>query len=163
MVKWVIIAALVLAWCIAGAPEFLLGGAPYWVRAISYSFFHASWWHLAANCLAVWSIYRFHCKPCRDLVVPLLIAIAVYPLSFRPVIGFSNVLYACLGARTPSIKSPWWVTSNVWVFIVVTIALAVIPQFSATTHIAAFILGMGWAALTRFHNSLNRDISRYIG
>lgn len=162
MVRIVIILLLV-ALRIIGIPDFLSTG-PYWQRALAYSFFHGSWWHLAVNCIAVWTIYdpRRGCKPCRDLLFPLLIAMAVYPLSFRPVIGFSNVLYAVLGLRTPSLSSDWWKRPEVIVFIVVTVGLLFVPQFSATTHIAAFLLGMAGAAVGRFYNDIISDARRYL-
>lgn len=150
------------AYILCGVPEYLADTeCPYLIRAASYSFFHASWWHLAVNCLAVWTIYRKPCKPCRDLVIPFLIAMAVYPLSFRPVIGFSNVLYAVLGLRTPPLSSPWWKRSEVYIFIAVTLAMAFIPRFSATTHIAAFLLGMAGASIRRGWIKLTRDARRY--
>lgn len=153
---------LALLQVLFGAPEWLLpGGAPYWVRALSYSFFHASWWHLAVNALAIWSIYRHPCKPCRDLLFPFLIAVLVYPLSLRPVIGVSNVLYACLGMRTPPLSSPWWKQTPVIVFLAVTVLLVFIPRFSATTHIAAFLLGMAGASLDRFIKDISSDARRY--
>ena len=164
MGRVIIILVLVAVQAIFGAPAWLLpDGAPYWVRAVSYSFFHGSWWHLAVNSLAIWSIYRPDrpCKPCRDFLFPFIIAVLVYPLSFRPVIGFSNILYACLGLRTPPLSSPWWKQSSVIVFLVVTVALVFIPRFSATTHIAAFLLGMAGASLNRFYQSITNDAKRY--
>ena len=85
----------------------------------------------------------------------------VYPLSLRPVIGFSNVLYAVLGLRTPSLKSKWWRQPSVIVFLFVTIALVFVPQFSATTHIAAFALGMAGASLKRGWLKITQDARRY--
>ena len=159
----VVLAGLQIAF---GVPEWLHpDGAPYLVRALSYSFFHGSWWHLAVNAIAIWSIYnpkRHPCKPCRDLLFPFIIAVLVYPLSFRPVIGFSNILYATLGLRTPPLSSPWWKHPSVIVFLIVTVALVFIPRFSATTHIAAFLLGMAGAAAGRFYQNLTRDARRYL-
>lgn len=163
LLRIVIIAVLLAARVVSGTPGWLHPGcSPYWVRALSYHLFHASWWHLAVNCLAVWSVYRpgRPCKPCRDLVMPFLIASLVYPLSLRPVIGFSNILYAAIGLRTPPLSSPWWRTPQVVTFAVVTVALAAIPRISATTHIAAFILGMGCAAVGRQIKSLKDDAGR---
>lgn len=162
VVRILIVAVLVLAQAVFGIPDYFFGDGHYWLRALSYSFFHANWFHLAVNGLAVWTIYRRPCKPVRDLLVPFLIAVLVYPLSFRPVIGFSNVLYACLGLRTPSLKSKWWRQSSVIVFLAVTVALVFVPQFSATTHIAAFVLGMGGASLRRGWLKLTEDARRYL-
>ena len=161
MVRIVLILLLVTLQAVFGIPAFISDG-PYWQRALLYSFFHANWWHLAVNCLALWTIYKHPCKPCRDLLFPFIIAVAVYPLSFRPVIGFSNVLYAALGLRTPSLRSRWWKQTPVIVFLIVTLAMVFIPRFSATTHIAAFLLGMGGAAIGRFHKSLTDDFRRYL-
>jgi hypothetical protein len=160
MVRVILIAVLVLLQAVFGIPGFMSDG-PYWQRAFLYSFFHGNWWHLSVNAIAIWAIYKYPCKPCRDLVIPFIIAVLVYPLSFRPVIGFSNILYAAIGLRTPSLKSKWWKQSSVIIFLVVTVALVFIPRFSATTHIAAFILGMGCSAVDRFYMSVTKDARRY--
>lgn len=146
-----------------GVPEFFYGTEDYWMRALTYSFFHGNWWHLAVNCLAVWTIFqpKYKTKPLQFVTV-YLIAVLVYPISFRPVIGFSNVLYAMLGLRTPSLKSKWWKQPSVIVFLLVTLALIFAPQFSATTHIAAFLLGMASAAAKRSYQRLTRDARRYL-
>ena len=164
MVRTIIIALLFTLQLVFGAPGFLLGSEDYWLRAFSYSFFHGSWWHLAVNGIAIWTIYnpKHPCKPCRDLLFPFLIAVLVYPLSVRPVIGFSNILYAALGLRTPSLKSKWWRQTPVIVFLVVTVAMVFIPRFSATTHIAAFVLGMACAAVGRLYQELTKDARRYL-
>lgn len=166
MGRIVFIIALAVLQAVFGAPQWLMpDGAPYIVRALSYSFFHGSWWHLAVNALAIWTVFdprRSYRNPWTDILLAFLIAVAVYPLSFRPVIGFSNVLYALLGIRTPSFSSPWWKQTPVLVFIGVTLALAFIPRFSATTHIAAFLLGMAVSAFRRFRNNLLRDAGRYL-
>ena len=162
MVRIIIIVALVGLQIAFGIPGWLHpDGAPYIFRALSYSFFHGSWWHLAVNSIAVWTIYKT-CKPCRDLLFPFIIAVLVYPLSFRPVIGFSNILYSTLGLRTPPLSSPWWKHPSVIVFLIVTVALVFIPRFSATTHIAAFLLGIAGAAVGRFYKNLTRDARRYL-
>lgn len=161
MARVVIIGVLLVLQVIFGAPEWLQPGTPYILRALGYSFFHANWWHIAINSIAIWTIYKT-CNPCRDLVIPFLIAVAVYPLSFRPVIGFSNVLYATLGIRTPDFKSPWWRHPSVIVFLIVTVALVFIPRFSATTHIASFVLGMAVSWFNRFRQSLLKDARRYL-
>ena len=162
MVRAVAILVLVALQVVFGIPDFLQGG-PYWERALLYSFFHGSWWHLAVNCLAAWTIFqpRYKTGPGR-LVAAYIIAVLVYPLSFRPVIGFSNVLYAVLGLRTPRLDSRWWRRPEVLTFIAVTVLLVFVPRFSATTHIAAFILGMAGAALQRLFKDISSDFRRYL-
>ena len=162
MARNIIIVVLVALYAIFGIPQYFFGGGHYWLRALTYSFFHANWWHLAVNALAIWSIYRFPCKPCRDLVIPYIIAVIVYPLSLRPVIGFSNVLYAAIGLRTPPLSSPWWKKSTTIVFLAVTVAMVAIPRFSATTHVAALLLGMAGAAVQRSYLRLTADARRYL-
>ena len=161
MVRVLLIIVLILLQALIGAPEYLMGTEHYLAKALSYSFFHANWWHLAVNSLAIWTIYKNPCKPCRDLLFPFLIAVIVYPLSFRPVIGFSNILYATLGLRTPSLSSQWWKRLEVIIFLAITVLLVFIPRFSATTHIAAFLLGMAGAAIKRFIDSVTKDARRY--
>ena len=161
MVRILLILLLIALQVVFGAPEYLLGTEHYWIRALSYSFFHANFLHLVINCLAVWSIFVPSRKCSKLLPVAFFIAILVYPLSFRPVIGFSNVLYAVLGLRTPSLKSKWWKQPTVIVFLVVTVALVFVPQFSATTHIAAFALGMAGASFKRGWLKLTSDARRY--
>lgn len=157
----IIILLLVLAQSF-GIPEFMLDG-PYWQRMLLYSFFHANWWHLAVNCIAAWSIF-VPARKCSTgmLVAAFAIAVLVYPLSFRPVIGFSNILYAVLGLRTPSLSSSWWKQWSVLLFIAVTVAMVFIPQFSATTHIASFAAGVFCASVSRSFNELTKDARRYL-
>lgn len=163
LLRIVIIAVLVAAHIAFGTPEWLRPGcSPYLVRALSYHFFHASWWHLAVNCLAIWSVFRKEilCKACTDLAISYIIAVIVFPLSVRPVIGFSNILYAVIGLRTPPLASRWWRTTPVIVFLAVTVALLLIPRFSATTHMAAFALGMACAGISRQIKTLKDDAGR---
>lgn len=162
MVRIVLILLLVALQAVFGIPDYMTDG-PYWQRALTYSFFHANWWHLAVNAIAAWTIFnpKYKLKPLQ-IVTVYLIAVAVYPLAFRPVIGFSNVLYAVLGLRTPSLTSKWWKQPSVILFLVITVALVFIPQFSATTHIAAFILGMLCASLKRFYHELTKEAKRYL-
>lgn len=158
-----LIAVLTAVYFAFGIPDWLRDG-DYLTRAVSYSFFHASVWHLAINCLAIWSIFRKGnlCKACTDLVISYIIAVIVFPFSIRPVIGFSNILYAMIGLHTPPLTSKWWRTPQVIVFLIVTVALLFIPRFSATTHIAAFILGIAFAYFRRFNQSLVKDARRYL-
>lgn len=158
------IVIIVLLLCVQvfwGVPDFFYGSGHYWQRALLYSFFHANFLHLVINCLAAWSIFVPSRKWSKMLLVAFFIAVLVYPLSFRPVIGFSNVLYAVLGLRTPSLKSKWWRQPTVIVFLAVTLAMVFIPRFSATTHIAAFLMGMLGASLKRGWLKLTSDARRY--
>ena len=162
-IRYILIAILVALYAILGIPDWVRDGS-YLLRASTYSFFHASVWHLAVNSLAIWSVFRKDnlCKACRDLAISYIIAFIVFPFSVRPVIGFSNILYAVIGLRTPPLTSRWWRSSQVIVFLIVTVALVFIPRFSATTHIAAFLLGIGCAYVRRFNQSIVKDARRYL-
>lgn len=160
ILRVILIASLVILQAVFGIPGYMADG-PYLLRALTYSGFHANWFHLAVNCIAVWSVFSPKRKCGRDLAVSFLAAVLVYPLSFRPVIGFSNILYCMLGLRFPPFSSPWWKTSNGITFIVATVAMAVIPQLAATTHIAAFLCGMGIASLRRGWKRMTKDARRY--
>lgn len=164
MVRFIIIATLILLQALFGCPDRMLpNGAPYIIRALEYSFHHASWWHLAVNALAVWTIYRPRRKDnIAHLALSFIIAFLVYPISLRPCLGFSNILYATLGMRTPALSSPWWRTTPVIVFLAVTFAMLFFPQFSGLSHIAAFACGMLISAAHRFYLKNSKDASRFV-
>lgn len=151
MGRLVLLVSLVAAHLLLPHPDYLLADGHYLLRASTYSFFHAGWLHLAINCLAVYGSYapRRLSSPWFDLLIPYLIAVAVYPLALRPAIGFSNILYALIGLRTPPLSSRWWRSTPVVVFLAVSLSLLALPQLSATTHLAAFALGVGVAYLRR--------------
>ena len=160
-VKYILICILFATQLFVGIPPFLRWEDHYLLRAAAYPFFHASWPHFIINSIAIWGIYGRSCKPCRDLLFPYIISLLVYPLSFRPVIGFSNILYAVIGMRTPPFTSPWWKSRNVLIFLAVTLLMAAIPQFAATTHIAAFLLGIAGAHISRHLQSHGKDARRH--
>lgn len=164
IVRFSILLLIIALYVVYGAPAWLAGtDAPYMQRAALYSFFHANAWHLAVNGLAVWTVFSPKRKGMgRELLLSYLIAVLVYPLSLRPVIGFSNILFATLGQRTPALSNRWWRTPPVILFLVLMFALLLFPQFSALTHIFSFALGMLIAACRRGINSLLKDARRFI-
>ena len=156
------IGALCALWLIYGCPA-SFSSLPYWERALTYSFLHASVWHLAANCLALWAIFSPRRKGLlREVAWAYAIAVLVYGLAMRPVVGISNMLYAICGLRTPPLSSPWWKKKEVIIFLLVTVAMLLIPRFSAVTHIASFVAGMLIASTRRGLQSLTRDAQRFI-
>ena len=166
LLRYVVIAALAAVMLASGTPPGYLSGDGSWLlRASTYSLFHASWWHLAVNAIAVWTLLPRRGRWKRylsELAVAYLIAVLVFPVALRPVVGFSNVLYAVIGLRTPALSSPWWRKPQVIVFLAVTAALVVVPSFSATTHIAAFVLGALGAALKRSIDKVTSDVRRLV-
>ncbi len=160
--RYFVIVLLVLIYIVLGIPQWYMTASFIW-QAVLYSFFHASLWHLAANCLATWSILRPQNIKWWKILSAATIAIAVYALSyFRPCIGVSNFLYAYIGLGTPSLRSPWWRKKETMVFIIVTVAMVFLPQISAITHIAAFALGIIGASIHRKYTSLMSDAGRYL-
>lgn len=164
LLRYFIVVTLVVLWWIFRAPGYLSGtDVPYILRALSYSFFHASIWHLAVNSLAAWSVFApARQRNGRDLAAAFVIAVLVYGLSLRPVIGFSNVLYAALGLRTPSLSSLWWSRPEVIAFLAVTVLMLFVPQFSALTHIFAFLAGMLIASARRFIENNLKDAGHFV-
>ena len=161
--RYILIVCLFILQMVVGVPSWLTGtDSDYICRALSYSFFHANWAHLLLNCIAVWMVFSPRRRwSMKGLLVAYLIAVVVYPCSFRPVIGFSNILYAGLGMRSPSLRSPWWKNPSTMTFIMVTLAMAFIPQIAATTHIISFLLGMLYASFKRWTDKLLKDARRY--
>lgn len=161
MVRTALIVAIVGAYFFIGVPEYLSSGGVE--AALSYPLFHGNVWHLSVNIIAVWSIYspRYGCKPCRDLLIPYIISCLVYPLSSRPLLGISNIIYSVLGIRTPILSSRWWRQPPVIVFLAVTVLMLAIPQFAGFTHIVSFLAGVLLASVRRFWLKLTRDARRY--
>lgn len=147
--RYVLIVILVAIQIVAGCPEWLIE-EPFLERMICYSFFHASWWHLAVNCLSLWIIF----DPKRrnnlaSLICSYLIALVVYPIAMKPIIGISNLLYAAIGLNTPPLRSRWWRTPGVMVFLSVTVAMLFVRQVAGVTHIAAFVLAVIVSSIRR--------------
>lgn len=160
--RYVLIILLVLIYTLAGIPSWYID-MPFLQQSLAYSFFHASIWHLAANCLGIWSILRPANFSWYKCLLAAAISIMVYPLSFlRPCIGISNFLYAYMGMGTPNFKSPWWKKKETIVFLALTVLMVFIPRISAVTHIAAFALGVAVAAINRKYSLLMNDAGRYL-
>lgn len=157
----VIIGLLYICFMLAGCPEWLASGQiPYILRAFAYSFFHTSILHLAINGLTVWLIWPGRDKQgdFRNFFTALLIAFLVYPMGFRPCIGFSNVLFAASGQR---IRPSWLKTSNGILFLVLMVGMCFFPQLAGTNHIAAFALGMAVQYISKLVEPIKRDARRY--
>lgn len=140
------------------AAVFLIVGCPAWthahgaVQALCYPLFHANVFHLAVNSLALWTVFNpKRTDNVRVLIWGAAISLAVYPLAVRPVVGISNLLYAAIGMHSPSFRNRrYWLSEPVMTFNAVTLIMLFIPQFSAVTHIAAYILGIGVSSLYRY-------------
>lgn len=151
MYRLTIIIILALVWLFADSGQLLEGGLR---SALLYPLYHANLFHLLANSLAVCSIFSpKKTDNLRALLIGYAVSVIVYPFSFRPLIGISNMLYAIIGMRTPPFSSQWWHTSPVRVFLCVTTAMVFISQIAALTHVISFAIGIAVAHLLRYIKS----------
>ena len=152
-----------------GCPDYLADPAVSpWLRAVSYHWFHANIFHLAANCLSIWFVfkvtpYRSEKTNVRNFFTAFIIATLTWFTATRPVVGVSNILFATLGLRTPSFRHPWWRHPGTLIFFAITLLTLLVPQFSAVTHIISFICGVAIAAVKRKLNSLEDDYRHATG
>lgn len=142
----------------------LLWGCPVWLHrdawyvAFAHHFFHVNVFHLAVNCLSLWTLrYRISLK---QALAAYLLATASWFFSPVDVAGISNFIFALIGLRTPSFRSVWWRQVSVLVFLVTTVLMAALPQVSALTHIISFAFGCAGAAVSRLFISIADDVRR---
>lgn len=158
-IRITIIGVLVTMQLLFGCPVFL--HHDYGYIALAHHFFHANIFHLAVNCLSVWTLFR---KDIRYSMTPLVLAYIIGTASWfctsADVVGFSNIIFALIGLRTPSLSHSWWKQSTVILFLAITALMALLPQVSAVTHIVSFVLGCIVAGAYRVINNLSRDYSR---
>lgn len=127
--------------------------------ALSYHFLHANILHLITNCYVLIILFsrRFSLK---EMLAAYLIATMSFLLLNQHCIGFSNILYAVMGLRTPSLKSSWWRSPSTIVFLLVTICYLFFPNISAITHISSFIAGCFIAYAGRIIKQVNSDYEK---
>ena len=156
----IIIGILTVSMLLFRCPEWL--HSDRWYLAVAHHFFHANIFHLAANCLSLWLMFR---NPSSVLswsrvVTAFVLASLSWFASSADVIGASNFIFALAGLRTPSFSHAWWRQPSVRFFLIVTTAMAVLPQVSAITHISSFVLGCAVASASRFINTTSHDLYR---
>lgn len=137
-----------------------LSSQEYIVRIFVCHFFHANIFHLLANSLSVYVMFR-RWKPWQ-IVCSFFIAVTSVAIYSSPVVGFSNVIYAMIGVKAPSFDSKWWLLPSTRVFLAVTLAMLVFPNVSAVTHIVSFVAGLLVAGAARWVNMIRNDSARYI-
>ena len=137
-----------------------LSGQSEIIRTLTCHFFHANIFHLLANALTIYIMFR------RWKVWQIIVAyvIAICSIVFYPVqaIGFSNIVYAMMGLKTPPLGSPWWTLPSTKAFLVVTVAMLLFPNVSAVTHIISFVMGLAVSMSVRWFNLIRNDSARYI-
>lgn len=162
MIRILLILAILVVRIFVGLPPYLMDKTL--LSALSYPLFHANWFHLAVNCLALWLVFPPKRKGLwSDLALGYVISCLVFPISIRPVIGISNLLYAVIGLRTPAFSSPWWKKTEVIIFFAVTFAMLPFPQVSGLTHILSLAAGIGIAAICRSIKKVTEDARKSLG
>ena len=142
-----------------GCPDFLHGDG--WYISLTHHFFHVNILHLAVNSLSIWTLFRRGYRYNMELLIwAYFIGSVSWFFSSADVAGFSNILFALLGLRTPSMRSMWWKQSSVIAFLSITILMAFLPQVSAITHIVSFVLGCLIAGCRRITKNIYSDFSR---
>jgi hypothetical protein len=158
-IRIIIVGILLTIHLLFGCPVFL--HQDYGYIALMHHFFHANIFHLAVNSLSIWALFR---KGYKYTVVSLVWAFLIGSVSWfctsSDPVGFSNIIFALVGMRTPAFSNGWWKQSSTIVFLVVTALMAFLPQVSAVTHIVSFALGCIVAGAYRIINRVNRDFRR---
>lgn len=160
MVRFVTIGIVLLAILLwPNSTEWIVGQDIY-VRMALHHFFHGNLFHLLANLLSLYFILPYLKR--WQMGVGYGIASLSILASVTPVIGFSNLIYAFIGLRSPSFKSKWWRHSGTIAFMVITLAMVFIPNVSAVTHIICFSAGVMVSAIVRHLKQISDDCKRYI-
>lgn len=153
------IGILLSVYLMFGCPHFLHSDRAY--ISLVHHFFHANIFHLAVNCVSLWTLFRQgYIYKVSLLVWAFLIASLSWFFSSVDPVGFSNIIFAIIGLRTPSIRDGWWKRSAVITFLLVTVLMAILPQVSAITHVLSFIFGCIAAGLERVFKRISSDLSR---
>lgn len=158
-IKIITIGVLVTMYMLWGCPAFLHQDGGH--IAMLHHFFHANIFHLAVNCLSIWTLFR---RDVRYGIGSLIAAYIIGTLSWfatsADAVGFSNIIFALVGLRTPSLKSEWWKHPSVVTFLIITMVMAFLPQVSALTHMVSFTLGCIVAGAQRIINRVSSDFRR---
>lgn len=158
-IRIALIGILVATQITFGCPAFLHYDHCY--ISLVHHFFHANIFHLAVNILSLWTLFRKGWKyGIAQLAFAYLIGTASWFCTTADVVGFSNIIFALIGLRTPSLNHSWWKQSSVILFLAITALMAFLPQVSAITHIVSFVLGCIVAGAQRVISNLSRDYSR---
>lgn len=158
-IRIVLTGILVTSMLLWGCPDYLQTSG---IRvALTYHIFHVNVFHLAANLLSIWLIFaKGRQYGWSNILIAYVIATTSWYCSSIPIAGISNMIFAMLGLRTPSLKDKWWRTTAVLTFLLVTAGMAFVPKISTGTHLMSFALGVVWASIQRFIKHIGSDYSR---
>lgn len=152
-----LIAVLVALRILLGTPDYLLERSA--VSALTYHFFHANTLHLAVNCYALFVLLARGIRT-KEIVAAYVIGTLAFFCAHSPTVGMSNILFALMGLRTPSLRSRWWRSTNTIIFLAVMFGYIFVPGVSAFTHIVSFFAGCAVACLARLFTSVNSDYGK---
>lgn len=158
-IRIIIIGVLFSVQLAFGCPDVLHSDRAY--LSLLHHFFHANVFHLAVNCLAVWTLYKKDVRyGVKQMLMAYVIATVSWFCSIEDVVGFSNFIFATIGLRTPSFDNSWWKHPSVITFFVITVLMAFLPNVSAVTHVVSFVLGSITAGAYRIINRISSDFRR---
>lgn len=150
---------LVCVYVIPDGVEWLIGQGRG-TQMFLHHFFHGNVFHLLVNCLSLYLIVprakNWH------LVAGYIIGSLSLLTATNPVVGFSNIVYAVIGVRSPSFDSYWWRHPGTRIFLIVTALMIFLPNVSAVTHIVSFVGGVLVSISFRWFNRIINDSARYI-
>ena len=160
MVRFVVIVVILLAILLCPGSTQWIVGQDICTRMVLHHFFHGNIFHLLANLLSLYFVLPYLKR--WQIGVGYVIASLSILATATPVIGFSNMVYAFIGLRSPSFKSRWWRHSGTIIFLVVTFAMVFVPNISAVTHILSFSVGVAVSVIVRQLKQIQDDCKRYI-
>lgn len=157
-----IILLLLAVFIISGPGAQWLRSAPRLAGSLLHHFFHANFFHLAANCLAVWTMFGFRWRRgWKELLAGYIIGSAAFFASPMLAIGMSDILFAVLGIR--SVRNGWWKSSYFIVLWATLILTALIPSVSGLTHCLSCAGGMAVGWLSVKYEKLSVDYGKARG
>lgn len=161
MTRYAVMAVLAVCFLFP-IPECLYDGE--YPAMLVHPFFHANVFHLLLNCLAVWTVFDPRTRPeWWYLPIAYIIACTSYIIVDDVLVGFSTVLFAVAGLRTPSFRSAWWRSWNAWAYIGTMLLMFLLPWFAASAHLICFTIGVAVSAAVRFKRKLDYDTRRAKG
>lgn len=154
-IRTIIIGTLIMVFILAGCQDWLRNDA--WPMALMHHFFHANIFHLAVNCYSIWILLKSRRSACILALAYICASVSWFASSAYP-IGASNFIFALVGLCSPHFRHPWWRSRPTVTFLALNLAMLLLPQVSAITHIVSFALGCMLASMRRGLKSLSRDI-----
>lgn len=156
----VVVLILVAFYQFVPIPEYM--GVNKHLSALTHHFFHANIVHLITNCYVAFMLLSRNSfvNWWVELLIAFLVASLSYYTAINPTIGFSDILYAVIGLRTPPIYHPWWKKHTTILFIAFMLIYLFIPNISALTHIISFVSCVVISGFARAIGKTNEDYGK---